>query len=62
MCYRYNKIGNVLNDRLIDVWGSNRADDVRGDIHNCKVNCHELINCYFKDEYPFNSGGEFQNV
>ena len=53
MCFMYNRIGNIMKDRLTDVWGGSKAEDVRQDIYNCKVNCHQLINCFFKDEYPF---------
>ncbi len=53
MCYHYNKIGNVHEDDFRKVWISKKAEETRQNIRKCKNNCHELINCYFKDEYPF---------
>ncbi|MFH1508451.1 MAG: radical SAM protein [Candidatus Omnitrophota bacterium] len=49
LCYDFDKIGNIKNDRLKDVWYSDKADKVRGDISICAKNCHHLINCF--DEF-----------
>jgi len=53
MCYHYEKIGNIHEDDFREVWASKKAKKIREDILKCKTNCHELINCYYKDEYPF---------
>ena len=53
MCYHYKKLGNVHNDDFRKFWSSKKAKETRSKIKDCKTNCHELINCYYKDEYPF---------
>ena len=53
MCYHYNKIGNIHKDDFRKIWSSKKANNIRKNIKVCKTNCHELINCYYKDEYPF---------
>ena len=53
MCYHYNKLGNVQLHDFRKVWNSNNAKKIRDKIKVCRKNCHELINCYYKDEYPF---------
>lgn len=54
MCYHYTKLGNVRKDDFRKLWGSEKTKKIREKIKVCKTNCHELINCYYKDEYPFN--------
>jgi MoaA/NifB/PqqE/SkfB family radical SAM enzyme len=54
LCYDYERIGNIKNDRLLDVWYSPKADKVRADIASCAKNCHHLINCFdeFDKDFP----------
>lgn len=54
LCYDFEKIGNIKNDRLIDVWYSEKADKVRQDIATCTKNCHHLLNCFdeFAEDFP----------
>lgn len=49
LCYDFEKIGNIKDGRLKDVWYSEKADKVRKDIASCAKNCHHLINCF--DEF-----------
>lgn len=53
LCYRWGLLGNIKTDDLADVWYSKEAEKVRQDIATCKDNCHFLLNCFFKDYYPF---------
>ncbi|MBT7391514.1 hypothetical protein HN827_01690, partial [archaeon] len=53
MCYQYEMLGNVKNTSFIDAWDSMYSKNIRNKIKICKTNCHELINCYYKEEYPF---------
>ena len=62
MCYHYNKLGNVHYDDFRRLWGSTQAKAIRDKISVCKTNCHELINCYYRDEYPFSLTKEKVNV
>jgi MoaA/NifB/PqqE/SkfB family radical SAM enzyme len=53
LCHHYNFMGNIMTHDIKDVWYSENAHLVRQKIKICRTNCHELINCYFKEEYPF---------
>jgi MoaA/NifB/PqqE/SkfB family radical SAM enzyme len=60
LCYDFEPIGNIKNDRLIDIWYSPKADQIRQQIAACTKNCHHLINCFdeFEEDFPKN---EIQN-
>ncbi|MDD5560763.1 MAG: radical SAM protein [Candidatus Omnitrophica bacterium] len=53
LCYHWGKLGNIKTDDIAQLWSSDNAAQVREDIGNCKNNCHFLLNCYFKGDYPF---------
>ena len=53
MCYHYDMLGNVKTTNFIEAWNSMHAAKVRDKMRKCTTNCHELINCYFKETYPF---------
>lgn len=53
LCYRWPSLGNIQADDLSRVLSSEKAGQIRQDIANCKYNCHFLLNCFFKDDYPF---------
>lgn len=56
LCYRRGLLGNIKSDDVADVWCSEKARKARQDIAACKDNCHFLLNCFFKGDYPFESG------
>jgi MoaA/NifB/PqqE/SkfB family radical SAM enzyme len=39
------KIGNILEKPIYDIWNSFSAIEMRKRVIDCKVNCHELLNC-----------------
>ncbi|MBU4305293.1 MAG: radical SAM protein [Candidatus Omnitrophica bacterium] len=47
MCYRYAKIGDVREGDLENIWTNDLAAQVRVQIHECRENCHFLLNCNF---------------
>jgi len=53
LCYRHGLLGNIKTDDVVDVWCSEKAEKARRDIASCKDNCHFLLNCFFKGDYPF---------
>ncbi|MBT3408593.1 radical SAM protein [archaeon] len=53
MCFHKNRIGNIREDRLIDVWNNYKTDQIRDNIKSCTTNCHTLLNCYYENDYPF---------
>ncbi|MDD5281441.1 MAG: radical SAM protein [Candidatus Omnitrophica bacterium] len=50
LCHLYESIGNVFQDSLSNIWGSEKARLVRDKINRCSQNCNLLINCYFEEE------------
>ncbi|NTV24044.1 MAG: radical SAM protein [Nanoarchaeota archaeon] len=55
MCYHYDQIGSVHKGDFPKAWKARTASHIRKKIKSCRTNCHELINCYFEDEYPFDA-------
>ncbi len=53
MCFHKKRIGNIRTQRLTEVWNSCETELIRNNIKACKTNCHTLLNCYYKHEYPF---------
>jgi MoaA/NifB/PqqE/SkfB family radical SAM enzyme len=53
MCFHKKRIGNLRENRLIDVWNVKQTNDIRKNIQKCTTNCHTLINCYYENDYPF---------
>ena len=50
MCYFYDKIGNLKEDRLIDVWNSDKANNIRKKINKCTItHCWFRLNCLYSD-------------
>jgi MoaA/NifB/PqqE/SkfB family radical SAM enzyme len=50
MCRWKEPIGNIKKDNFKDIWYSAKADQLRRQIKNCKMNCHVLINCCYEEE------------
>jgi len=51
LCFEQPPIGNIMRDRIEDVWDSPRADDVRGRIKSCNKNCKLMINCFSEEGF-----------
>jgi len=49
-CCLMEPIGNIKTDNLPEIWHSRKAQDIRGNIYNCKKNCHIMVNCFYEDE------------
>lgn len=56
LCYRWAVLGNIKKDDLVEALHSEIAAKTRLDIAACKSNCHFLLNCFFKGDYPFRLG------
>lgn len=48
MCYRHEKLGDVRDKFLKELWSSDLATQVREKIRSCRENCHFLLNCNFE--------------
>ncbi len=53
LCYNCLPLGNISSDDVSRLWFSDKAKEARAQIHGCRNNCHFLLNCYFKQDYPF---------
>lgn len=49
LCAEKGSIGNVRAGRIEDIWFSKKAANVRESIRLCKINCPQLINCFFEE-------------
>jgi len=49
MCYNLEKLGNLREKSLNNLWESDLASGIRLKIKDCKQNCHFLLNCNFED-------------
>jgi len=47
LCGEMGYAGNIRKANIQDIWYSQKAGKIRRRIHNCKRNCHHLINCYY---------------
>ena len=49
LCAEKGSIGNVRKNEIEDIWISESASRVREGIASCRMNCPQLINCYFEE-------------
>ncbi len=49
LCAEKGSIGNVRKNEIEDIWWSEPANRVREEIDSCRMNCPQLINCYFEE-------------
>ncbi|MBN2367972.1 radical SAM protein [Candidatus Woesearchaeota archaeon] len=48
LCYHYDKIGNIKKDRLIEIWDSDEAENIRKKISKCPItDCWFRLNCLY---------------
>lgn len=57
-CCLMEPIGNIKTDILHEIWHSQRAQDIRKNVYNCKKNCHIMINCFYEDETERNGNND----
>ncbi|MBU1912186.1 MAG: radical SAM protein [Candidatus Omnitrophica bacterium] len=51
LCNSMLPIGDIQEGKDIkELWFSDKAEEVRNEIRNCKHNCKLLINCFFEEE------------
>lgn len=56
LCNSMEPIGNIQEEKDIkELWFSEKAFRVRGQIRACKRNCKLMINCFFEEEKGFES-------
>jgi MoaA/NifB/PqqE/SkfB family radical SAM enzyme len=51
LCLSQEPIGDIRDSKSMEeVWFSEKAEEVRESIKNCKNNCKLMINCFFEEE------------
>jgi len=51
LCFEQPPIGNIMRNRIEDVWESPYANEVRLQIKSCKQNCKLMINCFSEEGF-----------
>ena len=51
LCFDQAPIGNILRDKIQDIWLSKQADFVRSRIKHCNQHCKSMINCFSEDGF-----------
>ncbi|MDD4939445.1 MAG: radical SAM protein [Candidatus Omnitrophica bacterium] len=49
LCFFMEKLGNIKTDNIVELWHSQKAERIRGQMRECRNNCELVINCYYKD-------------
>jgi MoaA/NifB/PqqE/SkfB family radical SAM enzyme len=49
ICFFMDKLGNIKNDNVVELWNSERAEEVRKKMLSCRNNCELVVNCYYGD-------------
>jgi MoaA/NifB/PqqE/SkfB family radical SAM enzyme len=50
LCCFMEPIGNIKKDDIHRLWYSELTSRVRTKMHNCDLNCNNMVNCFFKEE------------
>lgn len=50
LCCFMEPIGNIKKDDIHKLWYSELAIQTRTKMHNCDINCNNMVNCFFKEE------------
>lgn len=47
ICFFMDKLGNIKNDNVVELWNSEKAGKVRREMRSCRNNCELVVNCYY---------------
>jgi MoaA/NifB/PqqE/SkfB family radical SAM enzyme len=50
LCCFMDPIGNIKKDDINTLWFSDQASQLRDKMHNCNLNCNNMVNCFFKED------------
>jgi MoaA/NifB/PqqE/SkfB family radical SAM enzyme len=50
LCCFMDPIGNIKKDDINTLWFSDEASRARDKMHNCSMNCNNMVNCFFKED------------
>lgn len=54
LCWEMEPIGNILTDNIKTLWFSEKAEQIRKIMKDCRKNCPTLINCSFEEKSTVN--------
>jgi len=49
-CFYMDSIGNIKTDKISELWYSEKNEEARRRIKNCKRNCQAVVNCNYEEE------------
>lgn len=49
-CFYMDSIGNIKDDKISEIWYSEKNEDIRRKIKNCRRNCQAIVNCNYEME------------
>ncbi len=49
-CFFMDKLGNIKTDSIVELWYSEKANQIRKKMHACRQNCELVVNCYYENE------------
>lgn len=50
ICFFMEKLGNIKQDNLVELWNSDKAEGIRRKMRSCRNNCELVVNCYYGDK------------
>ncbi|MDD4909328.1 MAG: radical SAM protein [Candidatus Omnitrophica bacterium] len=50
ICFFMEKLGNIRTDNVVELWYSEKADEIRRKMRACRSNCELVVNCYYENE------------
>ncbi|MBU2034549.1 MAG: SPASM domain-containing protein, partial [Candidatus Omnitrophica bacterium] len=49
LCCFMKPVGNIKKDDIGKLWFSEQSAEMRQKMHNCTINCNNMVNCFFKE-------------
>jgi len=50
LCCFGEPAGNIRKDDIRDLWFSEKVQNIQKWMHTCDKNCHNMVNCFFKED------------
>jgi len=53
LCVSKGAVGNIKKNSIADIWNGEAAVSMRHRMHECALNCNNIINCWFRPRNEF---------
>jgi len=50
LCPYFQSLGKIMETGFEHLWNSEISCQVKGEIAQCKTNCHQLVNCWYEED------------